>query len=79
MQIENHKEEVPFAHYEEKFRALEPSSVLERLKAVKWDGKEFTLTLLGRTYAIAWPAYSIRVTDGGAMPTLQVQTFPHLL
>ena len=34
MQIENHKEEVPFAHYEEKFRALEPASVAERLKGV---------------------------------------------
>jgi hypothetical protein len=33
MQIENHKEEVPFAHYEEKFRTLEPASVAERLKA----------------------------------------------
>ena len=28
MQIENHKEEVPFAFYEEKFRALEPAQVL---------------------------------------------------
>ena len=24
MQIENHKEEVPFAHYEERYRALVP-------------------------------------------------------
>ena len=46
MQIENHKEEVPFAHYEEKFRTLEPVSVVERLKAVKWENGEFTLTLL---------------------------------
>ena len=27
MQIENHKEEVPFAHYEEKFRSLDPAEV----------------------------------------------------
>jgi len=75
MQIENHKEEVPFAHYEEKFRTLEPTSVPERLKSVKWDGKEFFLTLLGRTYAIAHPEYAIRALDGGKLPPLPVQTF----
>ena len=75
MQIENHKEEVPFAHYEEKFRALEPASVLERLKDVKWDGKEFTLNLLGRDFAISHPEYSIRALDGGKVPPLPVQTF----
>ena len=75
MQIENHKEEVPFAHYEEKFRALEPASVAERLRAVKWDGGEFTLTLLGREFAISHPDYAIRALDGGSLPPLQVQTF----
>ena len=53
MQIENHKEEVPFAFYEEKFRALDPASVQERLKDVSWDGKEFTVTILGRTFEIS--------------------------
>ena len=75
MQIENHKEEVPFAHYEEKFRALEPASVAERLKAVKWNGEEFTLTLLGREFAIAHPVYAIRAMDGGSLPPLPTQTF----
>ena len=75
MQIENHKEEVPFAHYEEKFRTLEPVSVVERLKAVKWENGEFTLTLLGREFAIAHPDYAIRALDGGNLPPLQVQTF----
>ena len=75
MQIENHKEEVPFAHYEEKFRALDPASVAERLKAVKWNGEEFTLTLLGREFAIAHPDYAIRALDGGNLPPLPVQTF----
>ena len=37
MQIENHKEEVPFAHYEERFRALEPQEALARLNHVRWD------------------------------------------
>ena len=75
MQIETHKEEVPFAHYEEKFRALEPASVAERLKGVKWDGKEFVLSLMGREYAIAHPDYAIRALDGGKLPPLPVQTF----
>ena len=75
MQIENHKEEVPFAHYEEKFRELNPITVEDRLKSVKWDGKEFTLNLLGREFAIAYPDYAIRALDEGKLPPLPVQTF----
>ena len=75
MQIENHKEEGPFAHYEEKFRVLEPASVVQRLKDVKWDGSEFTVNLLGREFAIAHPDYAIRALDGGSLPPLPVQTF----
>ena len=75
MQIENHKEEVPFGFYEEKFRALDPASVLERLKDVRWDGNEFTVQLLGRAYAVAHPVYGIRALDGGKLPPLPVQTF----
>ena len=75
MQIENHKEEVPFAHYAEKFRELDPQDALSRLKEVRWEGGEFTLTLLGRTYAIAHPDYVIRPLDGGEAPVLPVQTF----
>lgn len=75
MQIENHKEEVPFAHYEQLFRQLEPSTVSDRLESVRWDGKEFYVTLLGREYAISHPEYAIRATDGGALPPLPCQTF----
>ena len=75
MQIENHKEEVPFAHYEEKFRDLDPEKVLERLPDVPWDGREFTLTLLSRSFAISHPDYAIRALDGGAVPQLIIQTF----
>ncbi len=75
MQIENHKEEVPFAFYEEKFRSLDPASVTQRLKAVKWDGVEFTVTLLGRAFAISHPDYAIRALDGGKLPPLPAQTF----
>ena len=75
MQIENHKEEVPFAHYEERFGALDPAQVLTRLPEVKWDGKEFYVNLLGRDFAIAHPAYAIRALDGGDVPPLPTQTF----
>ncbi len=75
MQIENHKEEVPFAHYEEKFRALDPADVTARLSAVQWDGKTFSIKLLGREFAISHPEYSISAMDGGAIPPLPTQTF----
>ena len=75
MQVENHKEEVPFAHYESKFASLEPADVVERLSEVRWDGKEFTVKLLGREYAISHPAYAIRALDGGKLPPLPTQTF----
>ena len=75
MQIENHKEEVPFAHYEEQFRKLDTQSVQDRLPSVKLDGNEFYVNLLGREYAISHPDCVIRATDGGALPPLPVQTF----
>lgn len=75
MEIENHKEEVPFSYYEGLFRNLNPQAVLLRLKDVTWDGNEFTVTLLGRAYAIAHPEYAIRALDGGKLPPLPVQTF----
>ena len=75
MQIENHKEEVPFAHYEEKFRSLSPADVADRLSAVKWEGKTFTVKLLGREFLISHPDYTITPVDGGAIPPLPTQTF----
>ena len=74
MQIENHKEEVPFAHYEDKFRGLDCVEAAARTGA-KWDGKEFYVNLLGREYAISHPDYAIRALDGGAVPPLPTQTF----
>ena len=74
MQIENHKEEVPFAHYEGMFRSLDPQEAMERTGA-KWDGKEFYVNLLGREFAIAHPEYALRALDGGNLPPLPTQTF----
>ena len=75
MQIENHKEEVPFSHYESLFRGLDPRSVLERLPGVTFEEGRFAVTLLGRTYDIAWPDYAITPRDGGPIPSLPTQTF----
>ena len=74
MQVENHKEEVPFAHYEERFRALDPLEAVERTGA-KWDGKEFYVNLLGREFAVSHPVYALRALDGGKLPPLPTQTF----
>ena len=74
MHIENNKEEVPFAHYEELFRKLSPEEAAQRTGAA-WDGKAFTVKLLGRRFAIAHPDYAIRALDGGSLPPLPVQTF----
>ena len=75
MQIENHKEEVPFAHYEERFRDLNPIEVCQRLADVQWNGSEFTVKLLGREFRIAHPDYAITAKDGGKLPPLPTQTF----
>ena len=74
MLIENHKEEVPFAHYEELFAKLDPAEANGRMGA-NWDGSEFYVNLLGREFAISHPNYAIRAMDGGAIPPLPVQTF----
>ena len=70
MQVENHKEEVPFSYYEEKFRSLDPVEAAERTGA-KWDGEKFYVNLLGKTYAITHPVYSIQP----AVLPLPTQTF----
>ena len=75
MQIENNKEEIPFAHYEAKFRELNTQDALSRLRSVQWDGKEFTLKLLGKAYAISHPDYAIRALDEETLPSLPTQTF----
>ena len=75
MQIENNKEEIPFAHYEAKFSQLNPEEAVSRLPSVQWDGSEFTVKLLGKRYAIAHPVYGIRALDEEKLPALPTQTF----
>ena len=75
MQIENHKEEVPFSYYEELFTRLDPADAVARLSGIRWDGKEFYVTLIGKEFAITHPAYAIRTLDGSKIPPLPTQTF----
>lgn len=75
MQMENRKEEVPFAHYLGLFQKLDPAAAASQVKGIRWEKGEFHLTLLGRSYAIAHPEYAIRPLDGGSGPSVTVQTF----
>lgn len=75
MEIENHKEEVPFAHYAGLFRDIDPKDVVSRLSDVSWDGEKFKVTLLGRAFAIAHPEYAITPLEVGKVPPLPTQTF----
>lgn len=74
MQVENHKEEVPFSHYEGLFRQLDPADARQRL-GVKWDGNKFYVNLLGREFSVSHPTYAIAASDGGSLPPLPTQTF----
>lgn len=69
MEIENHKEEVPFAYYQGLFEKLDPKDAVART-GVKWDGNNFYVNLLGVQYVIAHPQYAIT-----PMCPLPVQTF----
>ncbi len=69
MHIENHKEEVPFAYYQEKFASLDPAEAVSRVGECYQDGV-FSVELLGKTYTVAHP-------EGVVAPaaTLPMQTF----
>ena len=69
MQIENHKEEVPFSYYADQFAAADPAAIAERL-ALPFENGAFRVTLLGKTYTVEHPAAVI--TPAAALP---VQTF----
>ena len=76
MQVQNNKEEVPFAHYEEKFASLDPQEAAMRC-GVPFESGRFTVTLLGTAYQIAWPKYAISSEDEAAfaLKNLPCQTF----
>ncbi len=74
MQIENHKEEVPFAHYCERFAALDPQEAAART-GTPFENGAFCLTLLGHPYCITHPEFSISGEGGTALKSLPAQTF----
>ena len=73
--VENHKEEVPFSHYVDLFRALDPQEAAARTGAA-FDGAAFTLRLVDRDYRICWPDYRLEAGEGSfALKNLPAQTF----
>ena len=65
MEIENHKEQVPFAHYCAQWREMDPQEASRRSR-VPYDPAAglFTLNLLGVTYTLRWPEFAISSADG---------------
>lgn len=78
MQIQNNKEEVPFEHYLEKYRTLDPQEVTLRTGA-EFDEERsaFALTLLGCRYWLQFPEYAIsaEAEPAFACKNLPCQTF----
>ena len=76
MEVVNHKEGVPFEHYVNLFKDLDPAEAARRTGAA-FDGQAFTLTLVGTDYRIAWPDYAISsgTEQAFALKNLPAQTF----
>ena len=76
MQVENHKEGVPFAYYEKQFSQLDPEEVQART-GVEFDGKSFSIRMVNAVYTISWPEYAIQADreDAFALKALPGQTF----
>lgn len=73
MQVENHKEEVPFEFYREKFAAIEPEAAAARLR-IPFENGAFAVRLLGTTYRIAHPSGEV-TADAGGIAGIPVRTF----
>lgn len=74
MEIVNHKEEIPLAHYQARFQASDPREIRERLPGAAFDGEAFSLTLLGKEYRITHPDGTVTAVDASE-PPLPTQTF----
>jgi hypothetical protein len=55
----NQKEKVPFSHYLEVYRGLDPYAIGKRC-ALPFDGNAFSLTLMGMEYLAPYPAFELR-------------------
>jgi hypothetical protein len=67
----NQKEEVPFAHYLEIYRGLDPRAIEKRC-ALPFDGNAFSLTLMGTDYLVPHPAFELR--PRAAFPPVAVRS-----
>ena len=72
MVIENHKEEVPLAHYQALFRQADPGEICTRLPFVRRQGSMLLVRLLGKFYRIENGSVT---AETGGIPPKQVQTF----
>ena len=64
MEIENHKEEVPFEHYLDKFYTLDPKEAAQRLNILyDENAKKFQLRFLGHLYEVEYPDFHVTVLD----------------
>ncbi|MDR1128652.1 MAG: DUF3786 domain-containing protein [Treponema sp.] len=54
----NRKEEIPFSHYLEIYRGLDPREIAGRC-ALPFDGNAFSLTLMGTEYLVPHPAFAL--------------------
>lgn len=88
MEIENHKEEVPFEHYLDKFHTLDPKEAAQRLNILYDENtKKFQLRFLGHLYEVEYPDFHVTVLDKPQedmekdllMTSLPAQTFIHAL
>ena len=61
----NNKEELPLEYYLAKFREGDPQEMADRC-ALPFDGKRFTIHLLGDTFTVSHPDYDIQ---GDRAPT----------
>ena len=61
----NNKEELPLEYYLAKFREGDPQEMADRC-ALPFDGKRFTIHLLGDTFTLSHPEYDIQ---GDRTPT----------
>ena len=75
MEMINHKEETPFAHYERLFRQMNPEDAVKGLKDVRWDGEALQVTLMGCRYRITHPECVMEALDGGNYQPRLVQIF----
>ncbi len=73
MEVVNHKEEVPFAHYQALLQAADSDRIRQRLPGILWEDGSFTLSLLGRRFTVQ-PDGEVIAADGKPTP-LPVKTF----